>query len=70
MNPSLEEDEHTRDESRDMATDTMVSYIHYFTKHTLSIHLARSCFIKNARNLASLGAAPTRSNGTHGTATG
>ena len=59
---ALDEDENTRDESREMATYIMATST---TKLTHSIRLARlvsvrSCFIKNAHNIASLGAACQR----------
>jgi len=53
---SLLEDENTRDEVREMATDILATTT---TKLTNPIRLARlvcSCFIKNAHKLASLGA--------------
>jgi len=58
---SLLEDEHSRDEVRKMATDIMATSIHYCTNSIPLISFGslgsfRSCFIKNAHNLASLGA--------------
>ena len=49
----------TRDESREMATDVMATSTTKLTHSFLLIrlHSSCSCFIKNADNLASLGAA-------------
>jgi thiol-disulfide isomerase/thioredoxin len=49
----LLEDEHTRDEVRELATDIMATSICKLTHWFGSF---RSCFIQNAHNLASLGA--------------
>jgi len=52
---SLDEDEHTRDEFREMATDIMAN-IHSIQTNPLnsfdSLHSFCSCFIKNASRFA------------------
>jgi len=63
---SFEEDEHTRDESREMGTDIMatstteltifhsIRLAHFTSLHFTSLHSFCSCFIKNAPRFASL----------------
>ena len=49
---SLDEDEHTRDESREMATDIMATSTTKLTHPIRLTRLVRSCFIKNAPRFA------------------